>query len=127
MDDQTTTQQANQLEIPSEVRTFLEGLLTDAGMTTLDEGMRGEMVKELYARLDNYMTSVIVDNLPAEHLDAFIKMNEEKKPRNEVEQFLKEKMPNTQEVFAKAFADFRDLYLGNVTVARNAPEPAKTS
>lgn len=125
--DPTNNPVQPKLEIPTEVRTFLEGLLNDAGMTTLDEGMHEEMVKELYARLDNYMTSVIVDNLPAEHLDAFIKMNEEKKPRNEVEQFLKEKMPNATEVFAKAFADFRDLYLGNVTVARNAPEPAKTS
>lgn len=126
--DQNSDQQAPpQLVIPAEVRTFLEGLVNDAGMTTLDEGMREEMVKELYARLDNYMTSAIVDNLPAEYLDAFIKMNEEKKPREEVEEFLKEHMPNATEVFAKAFADFRALYLGNVTVARNAPESTKAN
>ena len=110
----------DKLEIPSEVRTFLEGLLQDAGMTTLDDQMREEMVKELYARLDSYITSVIVDNLPAEYLDAFIKMNEEKKPKAEIEQFLKEKMSNATEVLAKAFADFRGLYLSNVTATRNA-------
>lgn len=98
-------------------------MLTDAGMTSLDTGMHEEMIKELYARLDNYLTSTIVDNLPPEHLETFIKMNEEKKSKPEIEQFLKEKMPNSQEVFAKAFIDFREEYLGNVTVHRNAPQP----
>lgn len=110
------------LQIPSEIRTFLEGLLTDAGMTALDAEMKEEMVKELFVRLDNYTTSVIVDNLPPEHLDAFIKLAEEKKPREEIESFLKVNMPNAAEVFAKALMDFRDLYLGNVAVARNAPQ-----
>lgn len=114
----------DKLEVPSEIKTFLEGLLADAGMRALDEGMKEEMVKELYARLDNFITSIIVENLPPEHLDAFIKMSEEKKPREEVEGFLKEKLPNAPDVFAKALLDFRDLYLGNVTVARNAPQPS---
>lgn len=113
-----------QTQIPQEVKNFLEGLLTDSGMQFTDDVMKEEMIKELYARLDNYLTSVIVDNMPPEHLDEFIKMNEEKKSREEIEGFLKEKMPNSAEVFAKAFGDFRDQYLGNVTAARNAPPPA---
>lgn len=110
----------NDAQINPDVRSFLENLLKDAGMT-LDDQMREEMIKELYARLDNYITTAIIDNLPAENLEEFIKMNEEKKSKEELEQFLKNKMPNAQEVFAKAFADFRALYLGNVAVARNAP------
>lgn len=113
-----------QAQIPSEVRNFLEGLLKDSGMQFVSEEMKEEMIKELYARLDNYLTSVIVDNMPPEHLDEFIKLNEEKKSREEIEGFLKEKMPQSAEVFARAFADFRDQYLGNVTAARNAPPPA---
>ncbi|MBI2622802.1 MAG: hypothetical protein HYW64_01780 [Candidatus Levybacteria bacterium] len=115
------------LQIPQEVRGFLESLLTDAGMTTLDETMREEMIKELYSRLDHFLTSKIIEVMPPEHLDEFIKLNEEKKSREEIEAYLKDKIPNSQEVFTKAFAEFRDLYLGNVAVARNAPaqEPAK--
>ena len=112
----------NQLQIPAEIRAYLAGLLNDANMTTLDDTMREEMIKELYARLDNFITTAIIDNLPPEHMDAFIKLNEEKKPQPEIEAFLKEKMPNYQEVFAKAFAEFRDLYLGNVAVSRAAPK-----
>lgn len=110
-----------QSNIPSEIRNYLEGLLEDANMTTLDDNMREEMIKELYARLDVFITTAIVENMPPEHMETFIKMNEEKKSKEEVEEFLKEKMPNAQEVFAKAFVDFRSHYLGSTTVAKNAP------
>lgn len=122
MDSQTATQQTNdQLAIPTEIRNFLDGLLQDAGMTTLDADMREEMIKELYTRLDSFLTSTIVNNLPAENIDEFIKMNEEKRSQAEIESYLKDKMPDAEDVFAKAFMEFRDLYLGNVVVARNAP------
>ena len=121
----------DQEQIPQEVRSFLEGLLQDAGMTFTDNEMKEEMTKELYARLDNYIASVVVDYLPPEQFETFIKMNEEKKSKQEIENFLKEKLPDAQNVFAKAFADFRAMYLGNVTIARNAPvatpEPTDSS
>lgn len=114
------------VEIPQEIRSFLESLIQDAKMI-LDEGMKEEMIKELYARLDSFITTSIIDNLPPENLEEFIKINEEKKSQSEIEQFLKDKMPNAQDVFAKAFADFRALYLGNVAAAKNAPSANSTS
>lgn len=111
-----------QSEIPIEIRGYIESLLQDAGMTTLDEQMKEEMVKEVYARLDIFIASSIVESLPADYLEDFIKLNEEKKSKEEIENFLKEKMPNYEEVFAKAFADFRSEYLGGVAVSRNTPK-----
>lgn len=108
------------LQIPQEVRNFLEGLIDDAHMT-LTDSTREEMIKDLYVRLDNFITGVVVDNLPEAELDAFLKMNEEKKPQAEIEAYLKAKMPNYEEVFRNAFAQFRDLYLGNIAVSRAAP------
>ncbi len=109
------------------IRAFLEGLLTDAGVVTLDEQAREEMIKELYARFDKYIASEIVRVLPPENLEAFVKLNEDKKSKEEIEAFLKDKMPNSADVFAKAFADFRALYIGNMTAARNAPAAAASS
>lgn len=111
--------------IPKEIRTFLEGLLQDAGMTTLDNEMKEEMIKELYARLDSYLTSIIVDAMPEEHINTFIKLNDEKKSQQEIQTFIQDHIPNAQDIFTKAFSDFRELYLGNVTAARNAPEETK--
>lgn len=121
MDNQTAQQQAQAIEIPAEIRSFLEGLLQDSGMTSLDEQMREDMIQELYVRLDNFLTAQIVDNLPPEQLEPFIEMNEQQKSRQEIEDFLKTHLPNAQDVFAKAFVEFRNLYLGNAAVAQNAP------
>jgi hypothetical protein len=105
-------------QIPQEIKNFLESILNDANMSA--EGtLREEMIKELYARLDEYLTNVIVDKMPAEHLEAFIKINEEGKSKEEIDTFLRSNLPNAQEVFTNAFADFRDLYLNNVYVSRN--------
>lgn len=122
VDDINTQSKTQQLQIPAEVRSFLEGILQDANMQSLDDAMREEMISELFARLDSYMTSVIIDNLPPEQLEEFTKMSEEKKSREEIEAFLKEKVPNVQEILTKAFMDFREMYLTNVAVSRNAPE-----
>lgn len=116
---------AQPLTIPAEIHTFLEGLLEDAGMKVPSEEIREEMIKELYVRLDNYLTTVIIDNLPPQYLDAFIKMNEEGKEKAEIEKFLREKMPNSQNVFTKAFIEFRDMYLSGVTLAKTAPKEEK--
>ena len=94
MDNQTTTTTNNNtnqtLQIQPEIKTFLESILTDAGMTALDNDMHEEMLKELYARLDNFLVGIIIDNMPADKLEAFTKLNEENKPKEEIEKFVKE-------------------------------------
>ena len=107
------------LQVPDEIKTYLEGLISDSGIV-LDDQMKEEMIKELFARLDSYMTSVIVEKLSSEDVEVFIKMNEDKKTKEEIEQFIKTKLPNNQEVFTNAFIDFRSLYLGNVAASRES-------
>ncbi len=106
--------------MPPEIRSFLEGILTDANITTADEQTKEEMLKELFARFDNFMTSSIVENLKEEDMDEFIKMGDEKKPREEIEKFITEKIPNAQDVFSQAMMEFRDAYIGGVVESRNA-------
>lgn len=108
------------LQIPQDIRAFLDGILTDANMT-LTDSMREEMIKDLYVRLDNFITGIIIDRLPDQYYDEFIKLNEERKSQAEIEEFLKSKIPDYQTVFRDAFAQFRELYLGNVDIARSAP------
>ena len=87
----------------------------------LDESMRDEMINELFVRLDKHITATIIDNMPEEYIEEFIQMTEQKKPREELEKYMVDKIPNAKEVLSQAFVEFRQLYLGNVAVARNAP------
>jgi hypothetical protein len=89
--------------------------------------MREEMIKELFARLDNFITATLVEKLSPEDTESFIKMNEEKKSKEEIEKFLQEKLPNAGETMTNAFMEFRDLYLGNVVAQRNTPTQSETT
>jgi Protein of unknown function (DUF5663) len=97
-------------QIPDDVRKFLEDILDDANMQ-LDSQMREGMVEEVYYQFDNYLTSVIMDNLGQRDLETFIQMNEQRRPRSELDAFIQEKIPNSRKVFADAFYDFRRSYL----------------
>ncbi len=113
-------------QIPPEIRGFIENLIREAGITPIDDAMNEEIILEIYSRLDNFITTTITENMPPEHLDEFIKLNEENRPKEEIEAFMREKMPNSQDIFAKAFVDFRDIYLGNVAIKNpdQGAEPA---
>ena len=119
------TQNPGQSEIPEDIRNYLQGILDDAGMVVPDD-MREEMIKELYVRLDNFILSRIVDSLPSEDFETFVKMNEEKKPREEIEKFFTDHVADAQTVMRQAFAEFRELYIGNVAVKRNEPAAGGT-
>ncbi len=120
MDDSTTPNEPVQLEIPSEIRTYLENILIDANISSVDETMHEELLKELYARFDSFLTARIVDNLPPENVEEFIRMNEENRPQEEIQDYLMSKIPNSEQTFAGFFIEFRDRYLGNVLVARSS-------
>src|SRR5579859_2691894 len=99
------------VHIPQEIRAYLENILQDAGMVTLNEHTKEGMMQELFFQLDNYLASIVVDNLQPADLEIFIKMNEEKKSKEEIEQFVKEKLPNAHSVFSDAFLTFKKRYL----------------
>ena len=111
----------NNQTIPEEVQPYLEGLLADAGITPVDDAMKEGMMKDLYVRLDNFLASAILDNMPADQVEAFIQLNEKKATKEEIDGFLQKHLPSAQDVFAKAFVEFRDLYLGNTALVNHAP------
>jgi hypothetical protein len=109
----------NQVQIPPDIRNYLEGILQEAGMLTLDDQTKEGMIQELFFQLDNFLASLIVKNLNAEDLEVFIKMNEEKKSKEEIERFVQEKLPDAQATFTNAFSEFRRLYVENVQKSRD--------
>lgn len=108
----------NDMQIPPEIKNFLEGLIQDAGIATLDDQMHDEMIKELFARLDSFITTTIIDSLPSDKAEEFIKMSEAARPQDELQAYLTANVPNSQEVFKDAFTKFRTMYLGNVNTSR---------
>jgi len=115
------------IEIPVEIRAYLEDLILEAQVPVFDDKAKAELVQYLFERLDRFLAAKIVENMKPEDTETFIKMNEEKKSREEIDQFIKDHMQNAQEVFTRAFVDFRDFYLtaqANMKEGQNAPVQA---
>ena len=99
------------IAIPPEIQSFLEALIKEANIPVNDDKAKEELVRYLFDKLDKFLAAKIVENMKPEDTEAFIKMNEEGKSREEIDAFIKEHMENPQEVFTRAFIDFRDFYL----------------
>lgn len=110
------------MQLTPEVTQFLQNLLREAGIVDVDDDTKQEMVNQLAVRLDTFISQKIIENLPEDKYAAFIKMNEEQKPQAEIEEFLKTSIPDVQQLLAASFAEFRDMYIGNVAVNNNSPK-----
>lgn len=99
------------IPIPPEIQAYLENLIAEAKVPMVDDKAKAELVRYLFERLDRFLAAKIVEHMKPEDTEAFIKLNEAGKPREEIDAFIKEHMQNPQEVFTRAFIDFRDFYL----------------
>ena len=100
-----------EIVIPQEIRNYLESLIAEANVPVFDEKAKEDLVRYLFDKLDKFLAVKIVENMSPEDTDAFVKLNQEKKPREEIDAYIKAHMKNPEEVFTRAFIDFRDFYL----------------
>ena len=115
----TTTNDSINLLDP-QTRTFLETLVARAHLTPLPEGVRDAMILELADDLNAYMAAGIVQHLGDTDVQTFIKMNEENKPQDELQDFLNAHIPDASTVFAQVLNDFASSYLEGVEKSKQA-------
>ena|SRR5579872_439953 len=105
--------------IPKEIRNYLESLIHEANVAVFDEKTKEDLVQYLFEKLDRFLAAKIVENMSSDDTKEFIKLNQEKKSREEIDAYINTHMKNPQEVFTRAFIDFRDFYLtGQETTAQ---------
>ncbi len=97
-------------EIPTEVGTFLLSLLNTAGVTHSEPAMKKQMLLDLNARLDGYLATAVIEALPEDKVEEFAKMQGSTEPQK-VQEWLASNLPDAQVVFAKAFEEFKNMYL----------------
>lgn len=103
------------LQMPQEIRAFLESLMREAGTTPADTLQAEQLLRELFLQLDSQIIDTVVDHLPTEVLDDFMVFVSRQPTRQQLEAYLQTHLPNAHEVFVLAFRTFRDAYLKTVT------------
>lgn len=104
--------------IPPDIKIFLEGLLEEADLLILNDEMYDTILKSMYLQLDQHLLGRVLEALPEDRLEGFIALDATEKTSDPatVQDYLEKHLPDAKDVFAKAFADFRTMYLE--TIAR---------
>jgi hypothetical protein len=114
----TTVNNQRTDDIPAEIRSFIERLLVDAGVSAADAAGHERLVRGLFDKLDGYIIDTVVDNLPPEKLDDFTSFIQKNPSREALNEYLGRTLPNAQDVFVAAFTGFREAYLSAVAATR---------
>lgn len=113
----------NDVVIPADIHAFLEDMMLASDMVPENEIMKEIMIKQLFERLDQYIALRLVELLSENDAEEFIKLNQEKKTKEELETFLQSHIPNAQEKFVDILMDFRAQF----TTDMNAQPTQETS
>lgn len=99
----------------SSVNTFLFDLIQEKHGTSLAEDTKEEMFNDLKPRLDEWITlksmTEIAQSSPAD-LETLQTMTEENKSTEEIQAFIKAKIPDITTFLTKTLLSFRQSYLG---------------
>lgn len=99
------------LTIPAEIYKYLDSLLSEGGVTAVLPDEREKMINELYVQLDRFMALKIADFVPSEKLQEFTQFVEKKPSIEVLQDYIQKVVPNIDDVYLKAFEEFRDMYL----------------
>ena len=101
-----------QNQISPEMKFFLQNLLETKGIFFSDQATQEKMMQELYFRLDKFITIMIVQELDKEGNNRFAQMLQQNIPQEEIQAFLRSKIPDFDEKVKGTLVDFRNVYLG---------------
>lgn len=96
---------------PAEVTAFLERMLDDGGMKDLQAEVREQMLADLRSRLQNALFATVVMKLPENDLPSFNALVERNAPSTQIQEFLRQRIANMDDVMAGAMLEFRKQYV----------------
>src|SRR5690242_15067866 len=106
MSDQQNTQQpttqVQHVEIPQEIRVFLEAVLDEADLLILNDEEEQLILENMYRQLNVFLMSKVLGTVPEEKVDGFISVSEEGTEIHKLQECLQKEIPNTGEFFEKA-------------------------
>jgi predicted dinucleotide-binding enzyme len=95
-----------------QIYNFLKQLLDDAGQTDMPEEVQKQMIEDLNSRLEDKLILTALNHMPADKQDDFDQLAENKASGEEIENFIKQNVPDWEGVFSEALVEFRETYLG---------------
>jgi len=97
----------------SEIKNFLKQVLADGGQTGLAPAVEETMLEDLNNRLEDRLILTAMQKLSLEKQKELEKITLDKTADNapQIEEFLKNNIPDYEQVFTQALIDFRNTYV----------------
>lgn len=110
-----------QNQIPVDIRAYLENLLEDANINITPE-LKENMLYDLYLRLERKLIADAIENMEPADVEEFTKLIQSQNNREIIDQFIKSKLPNAQEIFIQSLVDFKTDFIVGSTQGNTATE-----
>lgn len=91
---------------------FVDKLLTEKGIVSVDAETRGQMKRDLVTRLEDRINAVIIENMPADKMEEFERLLDNA-DKEEINDFCRASIPELDELMAAELISFRTNYLAN--------------
>jgi len=100
---------ANQLK---NLDPFVDKLVEEKGLDGLEKEVLDQIKVDLKDRIEDIINAKIVEKLPPEKLEEFEKLLDQNTSPQATQKYVKDNIPDLEEVLARVFLNFRQTYLG---------------
>jgi len=100
---------ANQLK---NLDPFVDKLIEEKGLDGLEKEVLDQIKVDLKDRIEDVINAKVVEKLPPEKLEEFEKLLDQNTSAQATQKFVKDNIPDLEEVLARVFLNFRQTYLG---------------
>lgn len=107
---------------------YIDQLIADKKFPDLTEEVKTELKKDIGERLDNFIAARVITELSDEDVLKFESMLKDKKPEEEIQQFISAHIQDFTNFLTNVLLEFRGVYLGELNAPINTnsvPEEAK--
>ncbi len=94
----------------SVISQFIDKLLEEKGAAEMGTEVLAQMKKDLETRLEDRINAVVLESIPGDKLEEFNALLDAGDAQN-IDVFYKRNIPDMDSIVAKAFMDFRSLYI----------------
>jgi hypothetical protein len=99
--------------IMDNINQYIEQMLTDKGVTDIEEPVRKQLVNDLSQRLVDFINKRLIDSMPDEDVKTLSSLlDENPQDTQKIQSLIDSKVPEKETVAASAMVEFRTMYLG---------------
>lgn len=93
------------------IEEFVDRLIQDKGFNETDPDVIAQMRLDLIDRVENRINAMILSNIKPENIEGFKKILDEGS-EEQIQEFVKNDVPNIEEKVASELLTFKNIYLG---------------